>query len=472
MSKTKTLVIYGSATIGDIEPLSDEGSQTFLLHGKKVKLLNKSGKKVKRIDIDGRRMYQKADGLPMADISRVWVNGGVTITGQATVGDTDGTVVYGDVKREWVNGGVTITGSATVGDTDGSVVYGDTVRSNDAITDYSGYIEYSDHSLVINSTTTSTGDTNRVAVFDCQPSTTYTITMNMYSRFRVCSYAGVPTSGTVMTNYAFHSLDDNSTASQGGTSQSLTYTTGASDTKLFIGYWTTVDIVKPMVIRQSVKVEVFTLKTLCLLHFNDGITDETGNTTWTNSGGATISSTQSKFGGNSLYLNGSSYLSASNSSMFNFGTKNFTIDWWEYVGNSASLGNLVFAIQTSATDGSSYHAEMSLAWNQSGTRNVFISSSGGDWEIASIVSMGRMTYGQWVHRALVRSGNTFYTFENGVLVSTFASSSAIYYNSAYLLMIGARNNRYFNGYIDEFRISSIARWTENFTPPTEPYVVD
>jgi hypothetical protein len=28
---------------------------------------------------------------------------------------------------------------------------------------------------------------------------------------------------------------------------------------------------------------------------------------------------------------------------------------------------------------------------------------------------------------------------------------------------------YVNGHMDELRISDIARWTSNFTPPTEPY---
>ena len=241
MSTSETITITGSATLGDIQPLSDEGSQTFLLYGKKVKLLNKSNKKIKRLDIDNRRMYQKADGLPMADISRVWVNGGVTITGQATLGDTNSNIVYADTKRDWTNGGVAITGQATLGDTDSTVIYGDTIRANATLAEelgYSAFIRYSDHSLVINNTTFVDGATNAVAVYDCLPNTKYMITMNMYSRFRVGSYAGVPASGTVLTTYKCHTLDDDSTTSQNGSSQSMIFTTGASDTKLFIGYWT------------------------------------------------------------------------------------------------------------------------------------------------------------------------------------------------------------------------------------------
>ena len=228
MSTTEVITITGQATVGDIQPLSDEGSQSFLLHGKRVKSLNKSDKKIKRIDIDGKRIYQKAEGLPMADIMRVWDNGGMTITGQATVGDTDGTVVYGDM-----------------------------VRSNETITDYSAFIRYSDHALVINNTTDLSSATNRVAVIDCDPNTKYTITMNMYSRFRVGSYAGIPASGTVLTTFQCHSLDTNNTVTQNGTSQTMTYTTGVSETKLFIGYWTTADTIDPDTIRYSIKIEKY-----------------------------------------------------------------------------------------------------------------------------------------------------------------------------------------------------------------------
>jgi hypothetical protein len=52
------------------------------------------------------------------------------------------------------------------------------------------------------------------------------------------------------------------------------------------------------------------------------------------------------------------------------------------------------------------------------------------------------------------------------------------FNSTGLLRVGSRDPAtgsplYFNGWIDEVRISKgIARWTSNFTPPTAPYSVD
>lgn len=256
MATTETLTLYGSAVLDDIEG-GGGASRTFTINGKKVKELTKSDKKIKEITLDSKKIFAVGQGIPMADVVRRLDSTGLTLTGSATVGDTDGTVVYGDVKRVADSSGVTITGSAVLDDTDGTLVKGDTVRINTAFTDYNGYIKFADHSLFINSTTDFTNVTNRIAVFDCEPSTTYTITMNMYSRFRVCSYAGVPASGTVMTNYIFDSLDDNSTTSQNGAKRTLTFTTGASDTKIFIGYWTIADTVSSSVIRYGLFVDKY-----------------------------------------------------------------------------------------------------------------------------------------------------------------------------------------------------------------------
>jgi hypothetical protein len=79
--------------------------------------------------------------------------------------------------------------------------------------------------------------------------------------------------------------------------------------------------------------------------------------------------------------------------------------------------------------------------------------------------MGSYIYGAWTHYAVVRNGSKFYTFQNGIQKSTWTSTKSIYNTggSLYLGSYGGGNN--FAGYIDEFRISNIARWTSDFTPP-------
>lgn len=458
MSTNETLILTCQATVGDIEPLSDEGSQTFLLHGKRVRLMNKSDKKIKAMYIDGKRIYQKAEGLPMADISRVWNNGGLTITGQATVGDTDGSVVYADTKRAWENGGVVVTGQATVGDTDGTVVYGDTWRENGTSLDYNAFIRYSDHSLVINSTTVLTNATNRVAVFDCLPNTKYTITMNMYSRFRVGSYAGVPASRTVLTNYQCHALDTNNTTTQNGTSQTMTYTTGASDTKLFIGYWTTTDTVKPLMIRQSLTVNVFDYTTKLLLH-GTSLTDSSNmGATITNSG-TTISTNQYKFSDypSSYYLDSGNCLTINSDNLFT-GNAPFTMEAWIYPTSDA-YAKCIFCWKDSNVSlgrgGVISYSGTTLVYYASGTR-----------------ISGTLTLNTWSHVAFVGNGTSLMLFLNGTLLGTVSTTYDLM--SCVDVKIGKNGSysEYFTGYMAEIRFSKVARWTENFTPPTAPYTAD
>lgn len=85
---------------------------------------------------------------------------------------------------------------------------------------------------------------------------------------------------------------------------------------------------------------------------------------------------------------------------------------------------------------------------------------------------------QWNHVAEVYSHNEtkFRTFVNGVcLLETTVDSIARNTNLLVRLGFGVwGEQRYFGKFLmDEVRISDgIARWTEDFTPPTEPYTVD
>jgi hypothetical protein len=94
--------------------------------------------------------------------------------------------------------------------------------------------------------------------------------------------------------------------------------------------------------------------------------------------------------------------------------------------------------------------------------------------VLSYFSLGSVDLNTWNHFAFVRKGDTFYGFKNGTLTSTAKSSLAIY--GLGNIFLGKRNfndnDYFFRGYLDEFRISKIARWTSNFTPPTYPYSGD
>lgn len=77
----------------------------------------------------------------------------------------------------------------------------------------------------------------------------------------------------------------------------------------------------------------------------------------------------------------------------------------------------------------------------------------------------------WYHLAVTRSSGTWRIFVDGVQLGATASYSG-WPDIAGLLYIGNYGNLSgdMNGHLDEIRLSKgIARWTSNFTPPTEAY---
>lgn len=182
-------------------------------------------------------------------------------------------------------------------------------------------------------------------------------------------------------------------------------------------------------------------------------------------GSVSISTSQSKFGGASLKFTASTadYYSSATSSDFDFGTGDFTIDWWAYEVSTAQ------PITHIAREKTATYPPFILSYN--GT--IWMSSNGTSWDIAASKTFGSPVFNAWSHLAISRQGSTFYTFRDGVQQDTWTSTLSLPTNSN-PLSIGACQNgaSYMNGYIDELRVSKgIARWTANFTPPTSAYSV-
>ena len=179
------------------------------------------------------------------------------------------------------------------------------------------------------------------------------------------------------------------------------------------------------------------------------------------SGDVTQSISQSKFGGKSVYFDGSGdYLSVANSSDFNFGSGDFTIDTWIYVASDAFSSASYKAISSS-------HNGLATEWwfglNNSWKLRWYMNG-----EHLGSTSLSPST---WNHVAIVRLGTTSKIYLNGNVDVTWTDSNN--YQTANPVWIGAQGNdssTMFKGYMDEIRISKgIARWTANFTPPTMAY---
>ena len=211
--------------------------------------------------------------------------------------------------------------------------------------------------------------------------------------------------------------------------------------------------------------------TLLLLHMdgtNGGtsFSDSSSNArTITNVGSTTTSSTQSMFGGTSGSFNGSSQcLSIPNSADWNI-SGDFTLEAWVYVTSMAT--NCAIIDRT----GSTYY---SLNYFITTAGKLRLNSSPDGSSNTTIDSTGTVSLNTWTHVAAVRSGSTITHYIGGTASGTGTFGST-YYNNATELDIGARANggvgrdSFFNGYIDELRISKIARWTANFPPPNMQY---
>jgi len=178
---------------------------------------------------------------------------------------------------------------------------------------------------------------------------------------------------------------------------------------------------------------------------------------------ATISTAQKKFGTASLSLSGTKNIGYANHTDWDFGAGDFTIDWWEY--RTAKAANQPIASRQYNTTYSPW-----LIWSDANNVVFHSSTNGTSWNVFNGVLVGAMENNVWHHFAIVRNGNSWLFFRDGILQNTQTAAVTLPANSGQMNIGLALSSSYYAGYIDEFRISKgIARWTANFTPPAAPY---
>jgi len=235
------------------------------------------------------------------------------------------------------------------------------------------------------------------------------------------------------------------------------------------GYITDVRLVKGTAVYSGASLTVPTApltaitNTKLLLNMADGqAIDSASQRTLILEGNTKLSTGQAKFGDTSMAFDETNdYAIFPYESFVPFGTSDFTIECFaRFAVSTVNNGQGLFQLS------SGY-----LVGNQRGP-SVSAYEDGGRWAIyygaAEAVSSVVPATNTWYHVAYVRSSGTTKLYIDGTQILSVSDTTN--YTDTYFTIGGYYTTGYLlNGYIDEFRISRMARYTNNFTAPTAPF---
>ena len=215
--------------------------------------------------------------------------------------------------------------------------------------------------------------------------------------------------------------------------------------------------------------------TSLLLNFtNAGIYDQTEQNVLETVGNAQISTTQKKFGTGALYFDGTGdYLSIPDSAELDMVSEDLTIETWFYVSAfaaSSAGNNLSVIVDKGGVQGINNPNYSLMFTNSSGNIKLFGGFYAGGTPQLELTGATTIQTATWYHAAMVRNGNTGRLYLNGSQDATGTLTGNMTANTGAFL-IGYQANAvsrfYFNGYIDDLRITKgVAR---TITVPTAPY---
>jgi hypothetical protein len=176
-------------------------------------------------------------------------------------------------------------------------------------------------------------------------------------------------------------------------------------------------------------------------------------------GNAQISTSVKKYGTGSLAFDGTGdYLVAPYRVSNVLGSGDFTVEAFIYKNADVAYMCLAGTMDSSAPYDTKWQF---FADSPNGTKIQWWSDN------SVVISTSTLSTSTWYHVAVSRASGTIRLFINGTLEASATDNRN--YSAANQLWVGQvpENNsgRFWNGYIDEFRISKFARYTSSFTAP-------
>lgn len=176
------------------------------------------------------------------------------------------------------------------------------------------------------------------------------------------------------------------------------------------------------------------------------------------SGGLTITTAQSKFGGAGGNFIGNYFVSTAYSNDWIM-DGDFTIDFWVKL-------TVVTADTYTFVGNTNYGWKFEYLVSGSGAKSIKFFFRGTPSNVTLNYS-NTLNANTWYHLAVERYGDLWTIFVNGTKIGQQTQAFTYSQEPPYPLQVG----RFFDGYLDEVRISKgIARYHgNNFTPPTAAY---
>ena len=202
---------------------------------------------------------------------------------------------------------------------------------------------------------------------------------------------------------------------------------------------------------------------------NAGIFDNAMKNDLETVGNAQVSTSVKKYGTGSMYFDGSGdWLTIPASENFSFGTGDFTIEFWMNVATNASMSTFDQWIN----NGGAYATGQCQVIKDASNRIVFYCATGTN-SYVTLTGSATVTTGTFYHIAVVRYSGVVKIYINGTVDTNTLSFAGVAGVSNALAKVGVQSNSGvlpFNGYIDDLRITKgVARYTANFTPPTQAF---
>jgi hypothetical protein len=174
--------------------------------------------------------------------------------------------------------------------------------------------------------------------------------------------------------------------------------------------------------------------------------------------------------GGSIYFNGNgSYLTVPSNFNFTLGTNNHTIECWFYAAGTQQTYTTLWSYANGAANQSTNSYYLNIGQSAGA---LLLGNGAAGWGVN--LSITPPAQNAWHHVAVVRNGNVFTVYMDGVSVGTATYAATISAQGANSFEIGGQvtgsgnlGNTIFLGYISDFRFTNgVAIYTSNFIPPT------